>query len=100
MSRLFIEPWSGMVRQRRSLREDMLVFDKSTVRVFSSFEEADQAAREYWLLRTPAERMAALEHIRQLAWGYNADSRPKFPRSPELLKLRRRPLSGARRIRG
>ncbi len=60
--------------------KDLLDFDKTAVRRFTSFEEAEQANRRYWLSRTPLERMQALEHIRQLAWGYDAQSQPAFPR--------------------
>jgi hypothetical protein len=31
----------------------------------------DSEEMQYWLERTPAERMAALEQIRQILYGYN-----------------------------
>jgi len=45
--------------------------DKTVVRVFSSFEEADAADRAYWHSRTPEERLLAAEMMRQSAYGYN-----------------------------
>jgi hypothetical protein len=51
--------------------------DKSVVRVFNSFEEADQADREYWWSKTPEERLRELERLRQLNYGYG-QGRP-FP---------------------
>ena len=65
--------------------------DRSVVRVFSSFEEADRHDRGFWLSRTPVERMQALEHIRQLAWGYSNDKpRPQFSRVVAVAELRGR----------
>ena len=89
-----------MAKQDQRINRDLLKFDKTVMRTFDSFEEADEADREHWLSCTPEERMIALEHIRQLAWGYNDQSGLKLSRSPGLLKLSRRPLSGGRRIRG
>jgi hypothetical protein len=66
--------------QSRSFEDDLCKFDKTAIRTFSSFEEAERVDREYWLSRTPVERMQALEHIRQLAWGYDDQSQPAFPR--------------------
>jgi hypothetical protein len=59
--------------------------DRSAMRVFSSFEEADQADREYWWSRTPAERLRALERLRQLNYGYGK-GRP-LPRFQRVLKI-------------
>jgi hypothetical protein len=63
---------------------------KWTLTVYDSFEEADAAERAYWRSKTPAERMRALEEIRQMAWGYNDDSRPEFQRVVEVVKFSRR----------
>lgn len=65
--------------------------DRTAVRVFNSFEEADRYDREFWLSRTPIERMQALEHIRQQAWGYsNAEPQPEFPRLASVVERRGR----------
>jgi hypothetical protein len=39
--------------------------------VFSSSAEGKAAARAYWHSKTPRERMAALELMRQKAYGYD-----------------------------
>jgi hypothetical protein len=83
----------------KSFEDHLKHIDRSVIEVFDSFEEADRADREYWLSRTPAERLMALEHIRQLAWGYDEESRPKLPRTSDVLQLRERPIRGARRLR-
>ncbi|MBC8109095.1 MAG: hypothetical protein H7Z14_21090 [Anaerolineae bacterium] len=70
-----------------SIEDRLTKFDRSVVRVYNSFEDADQADREFWWSRTPVERLIALEHIRGLAWGYDAENPPRLPRSPELLQL-------------
>lgn len=53
--------------------------DKTQVRVFSSFEESDEADRLYWHFRTPAERLAALELMRQSAYGYDDSTTRRLP---------------------
>ncbi|MGW8255852.1 MAG: hypothetical protein ACWGMZ_00050 [Thermoguttaceae bacterium] len=41
-------------------------FDKTAFRVYSSFEEADNAAFDHWLSRPPQERLAAVEFYRMI----------------------------------
>jgi hypothetical protein len=50
---------------------DQVRLDKTAFEVFSSFEEADAADREYWHSRTPEERLQAVELMRQSAYGYD-----------------------------
>lgn len=45
--------------------------DRSDSTVFSSFAEREAADRAYWHSRTPQERVAALELMRQKAYGYD-----------------------------
>ena len=45
--------------------------DKDTFSVLSSFEEADEADKAYWHSKTPQERMAALELMRQINYDYD-----------------------------
>ena len=58
--------------------------------IFDSFEEADEADRQYWRSKSPVERMESLERIRGIAWGYDSDakSRPQFQRVVEVVELR------------
>ena len=58
-------------KRRREFEKSLVTFDRTAFQVYNSFEEADDADREYWRSRTPLERMIALEHIRQSAWGYD-----------------------------
>jgi hypothetical protein len=60
--------------------------DKSQLRVFSSFEESDEADREYWHSRTPAERLAALELMRQSAYGYDDPTAGRLQRVLEIVR--------------
>src|SRR5690606_26256602 len=62
------------VQPERSL--DFESVDRTVMQVFNSFEEAEHADRDFWLSRTPEERMIALEHVRQVAWGYS-DAEPE-----------------------
>jgi hypothetical protein len=41
---------------------------------FSSFEEADEVDRRYWMSLTGLERLAAIEDLRQAMYGYDPDS--------------------------
>ena len=45
--------------------------DKTAFKVYSSFEEAEAADRAYWHSRTPAERLTAVELMRQSVYGYD-----------------------------
>lgn len=45
-------------------------FDPSALSV-SSFSEAEEKDREYWHLKTPHERLAALEQMRQINYAYD-----------------------------
>jgi hypothetical protein len=40
-----------------------------------TLQEADRADEEYWRLRTPDDRLAALEFSRQIAYGYDPTTR-------------------------
>jgi hypothetical protein len=44
--------------------------DSSPVRLLSR-AEAEQEDRVYWHSKTPAERLAAAEQLRQIAYGYD-----------------------------
>ena len=48
---------------------DTFKMDKQTLTVTSLFEESDE--KEYWLSKTPQERLEALELMRQINYGYN-----------------------------
>lgn len=50
---------------------DTFKVDKEKFSVLSSFEEADAADKAYWHSKTPQERMAALELMRQINYGYD-----------------------------
>jgi hypothetical protein len=52
-------------------REEMLKIDRSAITV-TSLKESDE--KEFWLSRPAAERLAALELLRQIAYGYEPDS--------------------------
>jgi hypothetical protein len=48
---------------------DTFKMDKKAISVTSLFEESDE--KEYWLSKTPQERLEALELMRQINYGYN-----------------------------
>ena len=50
---------------------DTYKVDRKTLSVLSSFEEADEVDKAYWHSKTPQERMAALELMRQINYGYD-----------------------------
>jgi hypothetical protein len=49
--------------------------DKTVFSVVSSFEEADKQDKEYWLSRTPLERLQHMELLRRINYGSNATAR-------------------------
>jgi hypothetical protein len=50
---------------------DLAAIEASAVRLLSR-EEAEREDRLYWHSKTPAERLAAAEQLRQVAYGYDA----------------------------
>ena len=50
---------------------DTFKVDKEKLSVLSSFEEADEVDKAYWHSKSPQERMAALELMRQINYGYD-----------------------------
>jgi hypothetical protein len=59
--------------------------DKSFIETVSSFEEAASTDRAYWLSKTPIERLAACELVRQITYGYDPTT-ARLPRSFEILQ--------------
>jgi len=49
--------------------------DKTAFSVVSSFEEAEREDREYWLSRTPYERLQYMELLRRINYGSAAAAR-------------------------
>ena len=49
--------------------------DRTAFSVVSSFEEADQEDKEYWLSRTPLERLQHMELLRRINYGTGATAR-------------------------
>jgi len=52
---------------------DSLKIDKIAFAVTSLFDESDD--KDYWLSKTPYERLEAVELMRQIIYGYNPSSR-------------------------
>ncbi len=48
---------------------DPFAIDKTALSLSSLDEEGDEKA--YWLARTPAKRLAAMELMRQILYGYD-----------------------------
>jgi hypothetical protein len=59
--------------------------NRSAFEIVSSFEEADQKDRAYWLAKSPLERLAACELVRQLTYGYDPAT-ARLPRVFEMLE--------------
>ena len=49
--------------------------DRTALSVVSSFEEADRQDKEYWLSRTPHERLQYMELLRRINYGSVATTR-------------------------
>jgi len=60
--------------------------DRAAIGVYCSFEEADEADREYWRNKTPQERLAALELLRQNAYGYDDPTTSRLQRVLEIVR--------------
>ena len=62
--------------------------DRSRLYIFSSFEEAEEAERKYWHLKTPEERLEAVELMRQLAYRYDDPETRRLPGNYQLEIIR------------
>ena len=49
-------------------REELLKVDRTVLTVASLYESDE---KEYWLSKTPEERLQALELMRQIVYGYD-----------------------------
>ena len=65
-------------------QQTQIRLDKTALEIVSSFEEAEAKDREYWLAKTPVERLAACELLRQMTYGYDPAT-ARLPRSFEIL---------------
>jgi hypothetical protein len=52
--------------------DQMPRFDKTALRISSLAGPSDEKA--YWMSKTPGERLEALEIMRQIVYGYDADT--------------------------
>ena len=66
-----IEPMSKTPLLDQALPSDSQRLDRTQFKVFSSFEEAEQDEREYWLSKSLEERFLAIEQLRQQWFGYD-----------------------------
>ncbi len=57
--------------------------DRGAFEIFASFEEAEVKDRAFWLSKTPLERLAACELLRQINYGYDPAT-ARLPRSLEI----------------
>jgi hypothetical protein len=67
-------------------REEMLKVDRAAIKV-TLLKESDE--KEFWQSRSPAERLTALELLRQIAYGY----RPNSVRLQRVLEIAERARS-------
>lgn len=58
--------------------------DRTSFKVYSSFEEAEADEKAYWHSRTPEERLVSLELMRQSAFGYDDPTTRKLQRVLEV----------------
>lgn len=66
--------------------DSLIKMDRASFSTASLLEESDE--KEYWLARTPHERLAALELMRQIIYGYDPIS-TRLQRVLTVAKLRR-----------
>jgi len=52
---------------------DTVTLETSLVRILTR-EQAEEEDRTFWHSKTPAERLAAAEQLRQIAYGYDAST--------------------------
>ena len=91
--------WNGSGTQAASLRKSQadnvelglvnieeVNVDRSTLRIFTDFQEADDEDRAHRRNASPAERLLALELMRQSAYGYSDPDTPRLQRVLEIVR--------------
>jgi hypothetical protein len=73
--------------KHEGMEEYLTKIDKTAFSVVSLHDESDEKA--WWVSRTPAERLLALEHMRQRVYGYDPAS-IRLQRIFEIAELPRR----------
>lgn len=53
------------------MNKDLLKIDKKVYSIIQLHENDNNSDVEYWLTRTPQERIQAVEYLRQLMYGYD-----------------------------
>lgn len=65
---------------------DEVKIDKTAFTTFTSFEDADAADRAHWRNASYADRLLALELMRQSAYGYNDPATRRLQRVLEIVR--------------
>lgn len=62
--------------------------DRTVLTISGLHDESDE--KQFWLSKTPAERLAALELMRQILYGYEPETAPRFQRVLTVIERPRR----------
>ena len=68
-----------------STNPENLKFNLSTLSI-ANLNDEDKEDRAYWLLKSPKERLIALEYLRQVMYGYDPNT-SRLQRVFEIAKL-------------
>lgn len=70
---------------RENESSQTLKMDRTALAVSSLYDESSEKA--YWLAKSPKERLAALELMRQIIYGYEYETAPRLQRVLAIAKL-------------
>ena len=68
-----------------SINSENFKFNLSTLSI-ANLNDEDKEDRAYWLLKSPKERLIALEYLRQVMYGYDPNN-SRLQRVFEIAKL-------------
>ncbi|MEA5480040.1 hypothetical protein VB774_20620 [Pseudanabaena galeata UHCC 0370] len=68
-----------------SINSENFKFNLSTLSI-ANLNDEDKEDRAYWLLKSPKERLIALEYLRQVLYGYDPNT-SRLQRIFEIAKL-------------
>ncbi len=69
-----------------SINSENFKFNLSTLISIANLNDEDNEDRAYWLLKSPKERLIALEYLRQVMYGYDPNT-SRLQRVYEIAKL-------------
>jgi hypothetical protein len=68
----------GLTTSPVAMSQPLFKMDRTVLSVADLHDDSDE--KSFWLSKTPAERLAAMELMRQIVYGYEYETAPRLQR--------------------